>query len=201
MNFFYAFLLTLDAQNYSEYTTGNSDDLDVDPTFGVCMMGGASENDNAMIWFLERANVGLLTWNRAGEAVKVAKIVGTQNGENIFNLIDWITTEGANWGNWYVNNGSFLTSNTTNPDCNLLSGLDLDQLEINVSLNPFKHQINLQGISEAYQLDIFDIHGKIIYSATLYNDKSINLSHLQSGLYLIEISIKTKIKQLKLIKR
>lgn len=46
------------AQNYTEYATGSSVDVEVNPDFGICMMGGASENDNAMIWFLEKANGG-----------------------------------------------------------------------------------------------------------------------------------------------
>jgi cyanophycinase-like exopeptidase len=45
-------------QDYTEYLTGNSSDLEVSPDFGICMMGGASENDEAMIWFLNRANGG-----------------------------------------------------------------------------------------------------------------------------------------------
>ena len=131
----------------------------------------------------------------------MAKIAGTQNGANTFDLLDWTTTEGATWENWYVNNGSFLTSDTSNPDCDLLSVSDVEQLEINISPNPFKHQIKIQGIGEAYELEIFDINGKMIYSASLYNEKSIDLSYLQSGLYLVEVRSKTKTKQLKLIKR
>lgn len=421
--FFVCFLWSLSAQNYTEYSTGNTSDLDVNPTFGICMMGGASENDNAMIWFLERANGGdvvvlrasgsdgynnymysqlgvsvnsvttfvihnengaldpyvlekvenaeaiwfaggdqydyvsyfkdnamentlnsfindkqgviggtsagmailgssyfsaengtvtnaqalsnpyhtrmtlgyndflevpflegvitdthyddpdrrarhtaflsryttdnslrsfgiacneytavcvdanglasvygdypnypefayflqsnctetfapetcvngqVLTWNRGGEAVKVAKIPGTQNGINTFDLSSWTTAEGATWENWYVNNGTFITSNTINPDCDLLSVSDVEQFEVIVSPNPFKNQIKIQGLNDKYQIEIFDIHGKKIYSASLYNDKSINLSHFQSGLYLVEIRSKTKTKQLKLIKR
>ena len=45
-------------QNYTSYFTGNSNDLVVVPQGGVCLMGGATENDNAMRWFLERANGG-----------------------------------------------------------------------------------------------------------------------------------------------
>lgn len=46
------------AQNYTEYATGSSTDVDTNHEFGVCMMGGASENDDAMIWFLNKANGG-----------------------------------------------------------------------------------------------------------------------------------------------
>ena len=53
---FYSFL-TL-SQNYTSYFTGNSTDLVTNPQGGICLMGGASEDDNAMKWFLEQANGG-----------------------------------------------------------------------------------------------------------------------------------------------
>ena len=46
------------SQSYTSYFTGNSIDSLSIPHGGVCMMGGASENDNAMKWFLEQANGG-----------------------------------------------------------------------------------------------------------------------------------------------
>lgn len=46
------------AQNYTSYFTGNTTDLPTAPLGGVCMMGGASEFDPAMQWFLDRANGG-----------------------------------------------------------------------------------------------------------------------------------------------
>lgn len=45
-------------QGYTEYLTGSSIDVDTAHEFGVCMMGGASENDDAMAWFLNKANGG-----------------------------------------------------------------------------------------------------------------------------------------------
>ncbi len=46
------------SQNYSSYFTGNSSDSQVAANGGVCLMGGATEDDNAMKWFLQRANGG-----------------------------------------------------------------------------------------------------------------------------------------------
>lgn len=46
------------AQNYDSYFTGNTIDLVTQPHGGICLMGGATEDDNAMIWFLEQANGG-----------------------------------------------------------------------------------------------------------------------------------------------
>ncbi|MFT3738411.1 MAG: Type 1 glutamine amidotransferase-like domain-containing protein [Breznakibacter sp.] len=47
-----------DAQAYTSYFTGNATDTVTEPFGGVCMMGGAAEDDNAMAWFLGRANGG-----------------------------------------------------------------------------------------------------------------------------------------------
>ncbi|CAM3439778.1 Secretion system C-terminal sorting domain-containing protein [Flavobacterium longum] len=46
------------AQGYTSYFTGNPTNITTTPEFGVCMMGGATEHDNAMIWLLEKANGG-----------------------------------------------------------------------------------------------------------------------------------------------
>jgi cyanophycinase-like exopeptidase len=45
-------------QNYTSYFTGNNTDVVTSPSGGVCLMGGASEDDNAMSWFLQQANGG-----------------------------------------------------------------------------------------------------------------------------------------------
>lgn len=49
---------SLAAQSYTSYFTGSTQDVQPDPLGGVCMMGGASEFDPAMEWFLARASGG-----------------------------------------------------------------------------------------------------------------------------------------------
>ena len=46
------------SQLYNSYFTGNSTDVTSTSQGGVCMMGGASEHNEAMKWFLERADGG-----------------------------------------------------------------------------------------------------------------------------------------------
>jgi len=46
------------SQTYTSYFIGNSTDIASNPSGGVCLMGGATEDDNAMKWFLERADGG-----------------------------------------------------------------------------------------------------------------------------------------------
>jgi hypothetical protein len=50
--------LPLFGMNYTSYFTGNSVDAVTSPSGGTCLMGGASESDDAMIWFLQRASGG-----------------------------------------------------------------------------------------------------------------------------------------------
>ncbi|MDI9337246.1 MAG: cyanophycinase [Alphaproteobacteria bacterium] len=45
-------------KNYTSYFTGNTTDIVTQPTGGVCLMGGGTEDDNAMRWFLQKANGG-----------------------------------------------------------------------------------------------------------------------------------------------
>jgi cyanophycinase-like exopeptidase len=46
------------SQNYTSYFTGNPTDVTTNHQFGICLMGGATESDEAMIWFLEKADGG-----------------------------------------------------------------------------------------------------------------------------------------------
>ena len=45
-------------QNYTSYFTGDTSNITTNPKGGVCLMGGATEDDNAMKWFLQQANGG-----------------------------------------------------------------------------------------------------------------------------------------------
>jgi cyanophycinase-like exopeptidase len=49
---------TILSQDFTSYFTGNLNDKDTLASGGVCMMGGATEHDEAMKWFLKRANGG-----------------------------------------------------------------------------------------------------------------------------------------------
>ena len=56
--FFFLYSFTSYSQSYTSYFTGNIDDTITSPLGGICLMGGATEDDNAMKWFLEQANGG-----------------------------------------------------------------------------------------------------------------------------------------------
>ena len=53
------------SQNYTEYATGSNVDAITNNSFGVCMMGGSSESDEAMEWFLNKTDGGDIVVLRA----------------------------------------------------------------------------------------------------------------------------------------
>jgi cyanophycinase-like exopeptidase len=52
------FQATAFSQAYDSYFTGNKKDKITTPQGGICLMGGSSESDEAMRWFLQRADGG-----------------------------------------------------------------------------------------------------------------------------------------------
>lgn len=43
-------------QSYTSYFTGDTTNVNTNPIGGTCLMGGNTENDEAMKWFLQRAD-------------------------------------------------------------------------------------------------------------------------------------------------
>lgn len=53
------------AQSYDYYLLGDTTDVSPTPLAGSCLMGGASEDDAAMTWFVERDSGGNVLLIRA----------------------------------------------------------------------------------------------------------------------------------------
>jgi cyanophycinase-like exopeptidase len=54
----FLFVSFISAQPYTSYFTGSTADVNTVTQKGICIMGGATEDDNAMRWFLNRINGG-----------------------------------------------------------------------------------------------------------------------------------------------
>ena len=55
---FLMFQMSIFGQGYTSYFTGNTTNITTTTTAGTCLMGGRTENDNAMKWLLQKANGG-----------------------------------------------------------------------------------------------------------------------------------------------
>lgn len=90
--------LTLFSQDYTSYFTGNATDVQPVPTGGICLMGGATENDNAMIWFLQKANGGDVLVLRASGSDGYNNYMYSQLGVTV-NSVETIVFNNANAAN------------------------------------------------------------------------------------------------------
>ncbi|WP_456440250.1 T9SS type A sorting domain-containing protein [Psychroserpens sp.] len=139
-----------------------------------------------------------LTWNQGGEAIKVAKIPGLYSGENYIDLTGWSNEQGAIWEDWSATNGSFVTSSTVNPECDLLSVAENETLEIFVGPNPFSDLITIESQLAEFDVTLYDIFGKQV--TQFKNQSQIETSNLASGLYFLSVFSEGLQETFKLIK-
>ncbi len=139
-----------------------------------------------------------LHWNRNGEAIKVYKVPGTNIGENYFDISDWQTGSGGTWQDWHVNNGTFITSVSTNPNC-ALSINDKELLLIDVFPNPFLDYITISSEIIDLEIQLFDAFGKKVIIDRV--NTKIETSQLASGIYFLKVTSDNFMSTFKIIKK
>ena len=90
------------AQSYMSYITGDSANVDVIPTRGFVLAGGATDNDNAMQWMLERANGGDVLVLRASGADGYNDYFYSDLGVNVNSVETIVCNNAASGSNAYV---------------------------------------------------------------------------------------------------
>jgi cyanophycinase-like exopeptidase len=122
-----------------------------------------------------------LHWIRNQQAVKVYQVKGTLSGNG---MVDWKNKNqftGGQWWNFYVQNGTQITSTTTLPySCNTTS-LSQNQTyeKNNFSINENVINIRSVGVKK-----VIDINGKV-WCKSSYEQVSWNISDLPSGVYIV----------------
>lgn len=95
------FVLTssfLKAQSYTSYFTGSNEDVQTITNGGLVLMGGATEDDEAMMWFLEKANGGDVLVIRASGSDGYNDYLYTELGIPV-NSVETIVMHSAEAGN------------------------------------------------------------------------------------------------------
>ncbi len=92
------------AQGYTSYFTGNVANVATQPSFGVCLMGGATEHDNAMKWLLQQADGGDVVVLRATGSDGYNDYLYSELGINVNSVETLVITSVAGATNPYVLN-------------------------------------------------------------------------------------------------
>ncbi|MGB3607190.1 T9SS type A sorting domain-containing protein [Psychroserpens sp.] len=177
--------------------------------FGIARVYGDYPNYEEHAFFLQSncttdfmpetcVNGQPLTWNQGGEALKVAKIAGTQSGMNYIDLNSWSDEGGVIWQNWFAANGVFSATSATNPACSLLTPIDREMTEVYVGPNPFHDKIAIETDLARYDVRLYDIFGKQI--ASYENLSELDTPGLSSGLYVLHITSENEQRIFKLVK-
>jgi cyanophycinase-like exopeptidase len=99
---FLLFPIFLFAQGYTSFFTGNATNITTIPTFGVCLMGGATESDEAMAWLLEKANGGDVLVLRSSGSDGYNNYLYSQLGVSVNSVETLVITSVAGAINPYV---------------------------------------------------------------------------------------------------
>ena len=92
------------SQGYTSYFTGSPTNINTTTQFGVCLMGGATENDNAMRWLLQKANGGDVVVLRSSGSNGYNNYLYSQLGVTVNSVETLVITSVAGAINPYVLN-------------------------------------------------------------------------------------------------
>lgn len=101
---FLLFPIVTFSQGYTSYFTGNPTNITTSTEFGVCLMGGATENDNAMIWLMNKANGGDIVVLRSTGSNGYNNYMYSGLGLNVNSVETLVITSAAGAINPYVLN-------------------------------------------------------------------------------------------------
>jgi len=90
------------SQGYTSYFTGNPVNANPVPEFGICMMGGATEHDEAMKWLLRKANGGDVVVLRSSGSNGYNDYLYSELGVNVNSVETLVITSVAGAENPYV---------------------------------------------------------------------------------------------------
>lgn len=90
------------SQGYTEYLTGNATDVTTDQQPGICLMGGAGEKDEAMVWFLNKADGGDIVVLRSSGSNGYNNYFYSQLGVTVNSVRTFVITTVAAATNPYI---------------------------------------------------------------------------------------------------
>ncbi len=148
-----------------------------------------------------------LTWNKNSDALKIYNIKGTPSANNSFDLNDWENGVGGTWQNWSANQGELTVEDGEPLNCSSLNTDEIVQTK-NVLLypNPVSDLVYLNFLNTKYEANkivVLNNLGQQVLIQTCDDSQltSMNLAHLSSGVYTLQIWNSSKnIENLRIVK-
>lgn len=135
-----------------------------------------------------------LTWNQEQRAIRVYEIKGDHEGSNWFDIDSWEEGEGGHWEHWYVISGSLMKRDL---DVTGTESLNLNKDKLNLYPNPAGDILNIRwGYAQGdINIRLLTSQGVVFktrkvqkHEAAGGHELELDVSWLQPGLYLVEVS-------------
>lgn len=142
-----------------------------------------------------------LTWKQAEQAIKVYKIKGDFEGSGWFDIDGWEEGEGGEWHYWYVDEGELFEADADD-ETGITTHLDAEAT-ILLYPNPARDVLNVSIDKSIVPLNdnpilirILRPDGTVVHTTRLggtthgssqTTSYSINIEHLNAGIYILEI--------------
>ena len=109
--------------------------------------------------------------------------------EDIYLSVEFTTwTQGSSGGGFTYTRSTELSTNTNS---------DLSHEKITVYPNPSTHFLTIMGITQPQHFQVYDLVGSEIIKGELSNNQKLDISHLNSGMYLMKFQDGSTVRFLK----
>lgn len=130
-----------------------------------------------------------LQWLRSNKALWVYKVKGNKEGSNTFDLNDWVTGNGGEWEDWYVDQGVLSMLPTDQVDCTPLATHEYRKSDIRIFPNPTSGLLTLESAGHRIKhVFLFDVHGNILKKENIFDTTAaLDVTALGSGVYFLRV--------------
>lgn len=174
------------AQDYDYYFTGDTSDVSTSPAYGICLMGGATEDDNGAEWFLNKADGGNIVVIRASGSDGYNDYFFNQLGINV-QSVETIVFNSAN-----ASSSAFIQRRIQGAEAIWIAGGDQFIYESYWKNTPIENLINDHIVNKGYPIGgtsagmailgehYFNAENGTVTSAASLNDPMNNAVSLSS---------------------
>lgn len=142
-----------------------------------------------------------LDWRRNNQALAVCKVPGKNDGSLTFSLLDWKTTSGGSWENWWVDQGQLKTQAATGAPACLTGTEDGQGFRFQVFPNPTTAGFCLEipDNQPNGKAELLDAQGGLVQQLNLVSGKNnLDLRDCRSGVYFLKIHVADALRVVKL---
>ena len=131
-----------------------------------------------------------LTWDTSQPAILACNVKATNDGQNQFDLNNWIDINGGSWEDWSVEQGVLTTAGIQHDGCiSNTTANNLIEKSTTVYPNPAKDVVYIDSYEEILEIQLYDMKGQKL--TVVENTNYLPLKSFKKGVYQIFVKNKS----------